>query len=76
MIISSQRPNESDLGYAQRLAEHLAEEPKYIDLTPTWSGLMPGLIAAAGNGSQGAIDELMGLAATVDRLNAANKQAK
>jgi len=47
-----------------------------FDLTPTWSGLMPALIAAAGNGSQGAIDELMNLAATVDRLNAANKQAK
>jgi hypothetical protein len=49
---------------------------QYFDLTPTWSGLMPALIAAAGNGSQGAIDELMGLAATVDRLNVANKQAK
>ena len=49
---------------------------QYFDLTPTWSGLMPALIAAAGNGSKGAIDELMKLAATVDRLNAKNKQAK
>ena len=50
--------------------------PQYIDLTPTWSGLMPALIAAAANGSQGAIGELMRLAAIVDRHNAANKQAK
>ena len=50
--------------------------PQYIDLTPTWSGLMPALISAAANGSQGAIDELMKLAATVDRINAAKKQAK
>lgn len=50
--------------------------PQYIDLTPTWSALMPALIAAAGHGSQGAIDELMRLAAIVDRHNAANKQAK
>ena len=49
---------------------------QYFDLTPTWSGLMPGLIASAGHGSQGAIDELMKLAATVDRINAAKKQAK
>ena len=37
---------------------------------------MPALIAAAGHGSQGAIDELMRLAAIVDRINAAKKQAK
>jgi hypothetical protein len=49
---------------------------EYIDLTPTWSGLMPALIAAAANGNQGATDELMRLAATVDRLNAKNRQAK
>ena len=49
---------------------------QYIDITPTWSALMPALIAAAGHGSQGAIDELMRLAAIVDRQNAANKQAK
>ena len=51
-------------------------ETQYIDLTPTWSALMPALIAAAGHGSQGAIDELMRLAAIVDRHNAAKKQAK
>ena len=52
------------------------DAPQYIDLTPTWSALMPALIAAAGHGSQGAIDELMRLAAIVDRHNAAKKQAK
>ena len=49
---------------------------QYIDITPTWSALMPALIAAVGHGSQGAINQLMELAANVDRINAAKKQAK
>ena len=52
-----------------------APEPadKYIDMTPTWQGLMPALIAAAANGSQAAIDELMRLARTVDQQNERSK---
>ena len=78
-VVKTSSPIPSDCGRAwidrkPYIADVAATQ--YFDLTPTWSGLMPALIAAAGNGSQGAIDELMGLAATVDRLNAANKQAK
>ncbi len=49
---------------------------KYIDLTPTWEGIMPALIAAAANDSQAAIEELMRLARTVDQMNAKLKGAK
>ena len=56
-------------------------EPKppavqYIDLTPTWEGIMPALIAAAANNSQAAIEELMRLARIVDRQNAKLREAK
>ena len=49
---------------------------KYFDLTPTWEGLMPALIAAAANNSQAAIQELTRLARTVDQMNAKLKGAK
>ena len=49
---------------------------RYIDMTPTWEGLMPALIAAAANDSQAAIEELMRLARTVDAMNAKIKGAK
>ena len=49
---------------------------KYFDLTPTWEGIMPALIAAAANDSQVAIEELMRLARIVDRQNAKLKGAK
>lgn len=42
---------------------------KYFDLTPTWEGIMPALIAAAANDSPAAIEELMRLARIVDRQN-------
>ena len=49
---------------------------KYFDLTPTWEGLMPALIAAAANNSQAAIQELTRLARTVDQMNAKLKGEK
>ena len=49
---------------------------KHIDMTPTWEGIMPALIAAAANGSQAAIEELTRLARTVDQMNAKLKGAK
>lgn len=48
---------------------------KYIDMTPTWVGLMPALFAVLENGTeigkQQAREELMHLAQQVDKLNAA-----
>lgn len=41
-----------------------------IDMTPTWSEVLPGLIAAANNGNSKAFDELMRMAAAVDQANA------
>ena len=49
---------------------------QYIDLTPTWEGIMPALIAAAANNSKAAIEELTRLARTVDQMNAKLKGAK
>lgn len=54
-----------------------AKQAKTFDLTPTWAGIMPGLIAALQNGThagQGmARAELMRLAASVDALNAQSR---
>lgn len=53
-----------------------------IDLTPTWAGLMPALIAilsdpeSSATGRQIATEQLKGLAAGVDRINAENKAAR
>ncbi len=45
-----------------------------IDMTPTWAGIMPALIAVLENGTEtgkiAARAELMDLAASVDRSNA------
>ena len=46
---------------------------QYIDLTPTWVGIMPALIAAVKNDSPAAIEELMRLARTVDQQNERSK---
>lgn len=48
-----------------------APEPRYIDMTPTWRGLMPLLIEVAANGDsaggrKGALDELNRLADMAD----------
>jgi hypothetical protein len=51
-------------------------EVHYIDMTPTWEGLMPALLAAAANGSQAAVEELTRLARTVDQMNAKLKGSK
>ncbi len=49
-----------------------------IDLTPTWEGIMPGLIAClqdgTGEGQRMAREELMRLARIVDAANAKAKQ--
>jgi hypothetical protein len=83
MNISSQRPNETDLGYAQRVAEHMAEinvpydpnpERKFIDITPTWANLILPLIYGAKRDEQWAIDELHRLAYIADRLILDSKQ--
>lgn len=52
------------------------EEPRSIDITPTWEGLMPVMIALVKQGNKVAEDELMKLARSVDQRNAAmyNKQ--
>ena len=46
---------------------------KTIDLTPTWSGIMPGIISILENGNEDgrkiAREELMNLAKQVDSLN-------
>lgn len=52
-----------------------------VDLTPTWTGLMPGLIAVLENGDseagrQGVRDELMRLAHLVDHHNLETKKEK
>lgn len=53
--------------------------PKYIDLTPTWAGLMPGLLlvleAGTDAGKQIAREELFRLAKGMDELNAQRKVA-
>lgn len=46
---------------------------KTIDLTPTWAGIMPGIISILENGNEDgrkiAREELMNLAKQVDSLN-------
>ena len=58
-------------------AEAEAAQPVTLDLTPTWAGLMPALIAALQNGTaEGqtmARAQLMSLAAQADAINAADK---
>ena len=46
------------------------EEPRSIDITPTWEGLMPVMIALVKQGNKVAEDELMKLARSVDQRNA------
>ena len=83
MNISSQRPNETDYGYAERVAEHMAEinipydphpEGRFIDITPTWSNLILPLIYGAKRDEKWAIDELYRLAYIADRLILDSKQ--
>ncbi len=51
----------------------MAKAIKTINLTPTWSGIMPGIIQVLENGSEEgrkiAREELMSLAKQVDELN-------
>ena len=55
-----------------------APSPLTIDVTPTWAGIMPGLIAVLEDGTQAGKDaaraELMRLAHAVDASNAAAKR--
>lgn len=58
----------------RKLKEHdMATPVKTIDLTPTWAGIMPGIISILENGSEDgrkiAREELMKLARQVDTLN-------
>ena len=46
------------------------EELRTIDITPTWEGLMPVMIALVKQGNKVAEDELMKLARSVDQRNA------
>ena len=46
------------------------EELRSIDITPTWEGLMPVMIALVKQGNKVAEDELMRLARSVDQRNA------
>ena len=46
------------------------EEPRSVDITPTWEGLMPVMIALVKQGNKVAEDELMRLARSVDQRNA------
>tara|TARA_A100001515_G_scaffold30971_3_gene24180 strand:- start:874 stop:1059 length:186 start_codon:yes stop_codon:yes gene_type:complete len=41
-----------------------------VDMTPTWEGLMPVMIALVKQGNKVAEDELMKLARSVDQRNA------
>jgi hypothetical protein len=54
---------------------------EYIDLTPTWTGLLPGLLAAYAHGTQPATrqlayDELKRMARAADMAVAAQKKEK
>lgn len=55
-------------------------EPKYITLTPTWSGLLPALLALYVDGNaQGrkyALEELQRLAAIADRAVSNEERAQ
>jgi hypothetical protein len=50
------------------------EELRTIDITPTWEGLMPVMIALVKEGNKVAEDELMKLARSVDQRNAEMKE--
>tara|TARA_R110001583_G_scaffold118380_2_gene269746 strand:+ start:298 stop:480 length:183 start_codon:yes stop_codon:yes gene_type:complete len=50
------------------------EELRTIDITPTWEGLMPAMIALVKQGNKVAEDELMKLARSVDQRNAEMKE--
>tara|TARA_R110002012_G_scaffold65275_1_gene171159 strand:+ start:347 stop:529 length:183 start_codon:yes stop_codon:yes gene_type:complete len=50
------------------------EELRTIDITPTWEGLMPVMIALVKQGNKVAEDELMKLARSVDQRNAEMKE--
>lgn len=56
----------------------MSGNPKYIDLTPTWVGVMPLLLEAYVHGDpEGrkiAREELMRLARSMDEINAQNKE--
>lgn len=64
---------------SEAIARGLATDPtKFtIDLTPTWEGMMPAIIAVLQNGSAKgqaiAIEELMKLAKSVDAMNATTR---
>jgi len=45
-----------------------------VDMTPTWEGLMPGMIELVKQGNKVAEDELMKLARSVDQRNAEMKE--
>ena len=45
-----------------------------VDMTPTWEGLMPVMIALVKQGNKVAEDELMKLARSVDERNAEMKE--
>ena len=45
-----------------------------VDMTPTWEGLMPAMIALVKQGNKVAEDELMKLARSVDERNAEMKE--
>ena len=50
------------------------EQLRTIDITPTWEGLMPAMIALVKQGNKVAEDELMKLARSVDQRNAEMKE--
>ena len=52
-----------------------------VDMTPTWEGLMPGLLHVVANGStakgrEAARDEIMRLARNMDRMIADQKKGQ
>jgi len=49
------------------------ENPDIIDITPSWSSIMPGIIAAVQDGSRIAEEELHRLARIVDQVIAERK---
>ncbi|MGE0500652.1 MAG: hypothetical protein AB7I79_03225 [Rhizobiaceae bacterium] len=57
----------------------MTREPEFIDLTPTWSGVLPILLASFENcgdeGSASAISSLKQMAEVADRHVAAVKEA-
>ena len=49
------------------------EAAEYIDVTPTWAGILPLLLAGAENGVQSAREELLRMARLADAYVAAKK---